>query len=62
MNFHEPAVLGRTGLNVGRLGIASAYGAPTTAIEEAFERLLARGLKSAGLDRAEVLIHGLKRT
>jgi predicted aldo/keto reductase-like oxidoreductase len=38
MNFHEPAVLGRTGLKVGRLGIASGYGAPTAAIEEAFER------------------------
>lgn len=108
MNFHEPAVLGRTGLNVGRLGIASGYGAPTAAIEEAFERgcnyftwgtvikgysahmrqalknivakrqrdrlvlatftyahnnflterLLVRGLKSAGLDHADVLILG----
>ncbi len=108
MNFDEPAVLGRTGLEVGRLGIASGYGAPATAIEEAFERgcnyftwgtvikgysapmrqalknivakgqrdrlvlaafsyahnnflaerLLARGLKSAGLDRADVLILG----
>ncbi len=108
MNFHEPAVLGRTGLKVGRLGIASGYGAPTAAIEEAFEwgcnyftwgtvikgysapmrqalknivakgqrdrlvlatftyahnnflteRLLARGLKSAGLDHADVLILG----
>lgn len=108
MNFHEPAVLGRTGLKVGRLGIASGYGAPTAAIEEAFERgcnyftwgtvikgysapmrqalknivakgqrdrlvlaaftyahnnflterLLVRGLKSAGLDHADVLILG----
>src|SRR5674476_967911 len=38
MNFHEPAVLGRTGRKVGRLGIASGYGVPTVAIEEAFER------------------------
>ncbi len=38
MTFREPAVLGRTGLKVGRLGIASGYGAPTAAIEEAFER------------------------
>jgi predicted aldo/keto reductase-like oxidoreductase len=108
MNLHEPAVLGRTGLKVGRLGIASGYGAPAAAIEEAFERgcnyftwgtvvkgynpemrqalktivakgqrdrlvltaftyahnnymtekLLRRGLKSAGLDHADVLILG----
>jgi predicted aldo/keto reductase-like oxidoreductase len=108
MNFHEPAVLGRTGLKVGRLGVASGYGAPTEAIEEAFERgcnyftwgtvikgysepmrqalkniaakgrrerlvlaaftyahnnffterMLVRGLKSAGLDHADVLILG----
>ena len=38
MGFSEPAILGRTGLKVGRLGIASGYGAPTAAIEEAFER------------------------
>jgi predicted aldo/keto reductase-like oxidoreductase len=108
MSFGEPAVLGRTGLKVGRLGIASGYKAPAPAIEEAFERgcnyftwgtvvmgympgmrealkaivakgqrdrlvlaafsyahgnflterLLARGLKSAGLDHADVLILG----
>jgi len=108
MSFDEPIVLGRTGLKVGRLGIASGYGAPTAAIEEAFERgsnyftwgtvikgykpqmrealknivakgqrdrlvlaaftyahnnsltekLLRRGLKSAGLDHADVLILG----
>ena len=38
MTFNEPVVLGRTGLKVGRLGIASGYGAPAAAIEEAFER------------------------
>jgi predicted aldo/keto reductase-like oxidoreductase len=108
MNFHEPAILGRTGLKVGRLGIASGYGAPPEALEEAFERgcnyftwgtvvkgysprlrqalknivakgqrdrlvlamftyahnnlfterLFARGLKSASLDHAEILILG----
>ena len=108
MNFSEPRVLGRTGLKVGRLGIASGYGAPAAAIQEAFERganyftwgtvvkgyrrgmrealkaivangqrdklvlaaftyahnnflterLLARGLRSAGLDHADVLILG----
>jgi predicted aldo/keto reductase-like oxidoreductase len=108
MSFHEPVVLGQTGLKVGRLGIASGYKAPAAAIEEAFERgcnyftwgtvikgyapamrealksivakgrrdqlvlaaftyahsnflterLLARGLRSAGLDHADVLILG----
>jgi hypothetical protein len=38
MNFHQPVILGRTGLSVGRLGLASGYKAPTAAIEEAFER------------------------
>ena len=109
MSFHEPAILGRTGLKVGRLGVASGYGTPTAAIEEAFERgcnyftwgtvikgysaymrqalknivakgqrdrlvlaaftyahnnflterLLARGLKSAGLDHADIPHPGL---
>lgn len=107
-SFREPVALGRTGLRVGRLGIASGYGAPAAAIEEAFERgcnyftwgtvikgykpgmrealrniaakgqrdrlvlacfsyahnnffsekMLRRGLKSAGLDHADVLILG----
>ena len=38
MKFDQPTVLGRTGLKVGRLGIASGYWAPTAALEEAFER------------------------
>ncbi len=38
MNFNQPVVLGRTGLKVGRLGIASGLWAPAPAIEEAFER------------------------
>jgi len=108
MNFREPVILGRTGLRVGRLGIASGYGAPAAGIEEAFERgcnyftwgtvikgykpemrqalknivgkgqrdrlvlamftyahnnffterMLRRGLKSAGLEHADVLILG----
>ena len=37
-NFSEPCILGRTGLQVGRLGISSSYGAPAAAFEEAFER------------------------
>jgi aryl-alcohol dehydrogenase-like predicted oxidoreductase len=108
MNFNDRVVLGRTGLQVGRLGIASGYWAPAAALEEAFERganyftwgtvikgysphlrealknivakgqrdrlvlaafsyahnnffterKLRRGLKSAGLDYADVLILG----
>ncbi len=37
MNLQEKTTLGRTGLKVGRLGIASSYGAPAEAYEEAFE-------------------------
>ena len=38
MTFNEKVELGRTGLKVSRLGIASGYWAPAGAIEEAFER------------------------
>lgn len=38
MDFNQRRILGRTGLSVGRLGIACSYGAPTEAYEEAFER------------------------
>ncbi|MBW1781985.1 MAG: hypothetical protein JRL30_14735 [Deltaproteobacteria bacterium] len=34
----EKRTLGRTGLRVGRLGVAAGYGAPAVAFEEAFER------------------------
>ena len=34
----ESTVLGRTGLLVGRLGVAASYGVPTEAVERAFER------------------------
>jgi len=33
-----PRTLGRTGLEAGALGVASSYGAPARAFEEAFER------------------------
>jgi len=36
-NFN-PRLLGRTGLTVGRLGVAGGYGAPTQAFEMAFEQ------------------------
>ncbi len=35
-DFQEPVTLGRTGLRVGRLGVASSYGAPASAYELAF--------------------------
>jgi aryl-alcohol dehydrogenase-like predicted oxidoreductase len=37
--MHENSIrtLGRTGLKVGRLGVACSYGAPTQAFEEAFD-------------------------
>jgi predicted aldo/keto reductase-like oxidoreductase len=38
MKFSDKVAFGRTGLEVGRLGIASGYWAPAKAIEEAFER------------------------
>ena len=38
MSFNEKRNLGRTGLQVGRLGVSSSYGIPSAAIEEAFER------------------------
>ena len=38
MKFQEQVLLGKTGLRVGRLGIATGYGAPAVAVEEAFER------------------------
>ncbi len=34
----EKRTLGRTGLQVGRLGVAASYGAPASAFEKAFER------------------------
>ena len=34
----ERAVLGRPGLEVGRLGISASYGVPAAAVEEAFEQ------------------------
>ncbi len=36
--FNDSTTLGRTGLQTGRLGISSSYGAPAAAYEEAFER------------------------
>jgi predicted aldo/keto reductase-like oxidoreductase len=38
MDFDAKKILGRTQLEVGRLGVASSYGAPVGAFEEAFDR------------------------
>ncbi len=38
MDLNAPRTLGRTGVEVGRLGVAAGYGAPAAAFEEAFER------------------------
>ena len=38
MDFQEKRLLGRTGLKVGPLGLASSFGAPASAFEEAFDR------------------------
>jgi aryl-alcohol dehydrogenase-like predicted oxidoreductase len=38
MDFNEKTVLGRTGLKVGRLGVAAGYGAPAKSFEAAFEQ------------------------
>lgn len=38
MGFNESIILGKTGLKVGRLGVASGYWMPAKAIEEAFEQ------------------------
>lgn len=37
MKFKEKIILGKTGLQAGRIGISSSYGAPTVAFEEAFD-------------------------
>lgn len=34
----ERAILGRTGLAIGRLGMAASYGVPASAVERAFDR------------------------
>ncbi len=38
MDFSQKRLLGQTGLEVGRLGVAGSYGGPAEAFEEAFER------------------------
>jgi aryl-alcohol dehydrogenase-like predicted oxidoreductase len=37
-DFHEPIILGRSGLRVSRLGLGASFSAPTSAYEEAFDK------------------------
>ena len=57
MEAFNKRILGRTGLKVGRLGLAASYGAPAEAFEEAFEKgcnyfYLGSGRHKAGMRRA----------
>jgi predicted aldo/keto reductase-like oxidoreductase len=59
MEDFTESVLGRTGLSVGRLGMAASYGAPASAFEEAFEKgcnyfYLGSGRHRAGMKQAIV--------
>jgi aryl-alcohol dehydrogenase-like predicted oxidoreductase len=56
-NKFQKGILGRTGLDIGRLGLAASYGAPAEAFEEAFERgcnyfYIGSGRRRAGMRRA----------
>ena len=57
MDDYKQRILGRTGLRVGRLGMAASYGAPAEAFEEAFEKgcnyfYLGGGRRKAGMKQA----------
>ena len=57
MDDYRESILGRTGLRVGRLGLAGSYGAPAEAFEEAFEKgcnyfYLGSGRHKAGMRQA----------
>ena len=57
MDDYKKRLLGRTGLRVGRLGLAASYGAPAQAFEEAFEKgcnyfYLGGGRHKAGMYQA----------
>ena len=56
-NEYQTRILGKTGLSVGRLGVAASYGAPPEAFEEAFDRgcnyfYLGSGRHRAGMKTA----------
>lgn len=57
MEDYKERTLGKTGLKVGRLGLAASYGAPAEAFEEAFERgcnyfYVGSGRHREGMNRA----------
>lgn len=57
MDDYRERILGRTGLKVGRLGMAASYGAPAEAFEEAFDKgcnyfYLGGGRRKAGMKKA----------
>ena len=57
MQEYKNRILGSTGLNVGRLGLAASYGAPADAFEEAYENgcnyfYLGSGRHRAGMKQA----------
>jgi len=57
MGNYRERILGRTGLKVGRLGMAASYGAPSEAFEEAFDKgcnyfYLGGGRRKAGMKKA----------
>ena len=57
MGDYRESIWGRTGLRVGRLGLAASYGAPAEAFEEAFEKgcnyfYLGSGRHKAGMRQA----------
>ncbi len=59
MEKYKESILGRTGLRVGRLGLAASYGAPAKAFEEAFEKgcnyfYLGSGRHRSGMKQAIV--------
>ena len=65
MDFSEKRILGRTGLKVGPLGVASSFGAPAAAFEEAFERgcnyFYWGSLRKSGMRDAILNLHGRGR-
>lgn len=69
MGSFERAVLGRTGIEVGRLGVASSFGVPAAALERAFDegvnyfywgtyrrRAFAEGLRNLAPQRQRFLL------
>jgi predicted aldo/keto reductase-like oxidoreductase len=53
-NDFKTAVLGDTGLKVGRLGLAASYGAPAKAFEEAFDKGCNYFYTGSGRHRSEM--------